>query len=108
MKRLWRWILSLFKRMPAEEKIARDLNEERWKSPRAFRNIVKFFRGQWGKGGPNMPKRQTCPQCTAWTPRGKKTVAGAYYDCRPCGFSFFVVNSAVARVFPDKIAAGAL
>ncbi len=43
------------------------------------------------KGGPDMPKRQRCPQCRAFAKRHHKTLTGAEYHCR-CGESFLVLH----------------
>jgi len=40
-------------------------------------------------GGPNMPKRQPCPDCRRWVKRDSKTAEGAYYLC-PVDGLFFV------------------
>jgi hypothetical protein len=39
--------------------------------------------------GPNMPKRQPCPNGHGWKRRIYKTLSGAYYHCGLCG-DFFV------------------
>lgn len=45
---------------------------------------------QTSRGGLNMPKYQYCPQCHGGARREAKTVGGANYRCRKCGFPFFV------------------
>ncbi|MDO9579947.1 MAG: hypothetical protein Q7J06_05195 [Bacteroidales bacterium] len=41
------------------------------------------------RGGPNMPKRQRCPDCGKWSKRESKTMGGANYRCVNHG-QFFV------------------
>lgn len=112
MKKLWRWILSLFsKRIRAELREA-DINELRWQSPSMFKRFARLFTGQWRPiPGPNMPKYQPCPECHAGAKRDRKTVAGAIYICnRGDGFAFMVVNKAAAAglTVDDRIKVGAV
>jgi hypothetical protein len=111
MKRIWRWLMETIKRLfgiRKKEPGGIDLNEERFRSPKLFKSIVKIFRGQWGRGGPNMPRKQRCPECRRLSKRERKTVAGAFYSCNRCKMTFLVVNRAAARDNPGKAAAGAL
>ena len=114
MKRLWRFILETIKRIlgigrnKIREETEADLNEERFKSKRNHNRIVRLFTGQWGHGGPNMPKKQPCPQCSRRGKRDRKTVSGAIYNCTRCDMEFLVVNRRVAAANLGKIAAGAV
>jgi len=56
-------------------------------SPKAKENGRIILTSQ---GGPNMPKRQPCPQCGKWVKRGKKTESGAYYFHKKCDCGWFV------------------
>gem|GEM_PF-3888603 len=43
-----------------------------------------------GRGGPNMPRYQPCPDCGRWVRRQNKTGAGADYYCTKCQAGNFV------------------
>ncbi|KKM97013.1 hypothetical protein LCGC14_1172470, partial [marine sediment metagenome] len=70
--------------------------------------FARAIAGQMGRGEPNMPKRQPCPECGGWKKRDRKTKAGAFYNCRPCDVEFFVVHPAAAVANIGQIAAGAI
>lgn len=112
MKRIWRWVLSLFRRNDRaerrREKAETDLNEERFGSLKAFKSIARYFRGQHRlEGGyPNMPRRQPCPQCGSWAKRERKTMAGAYYNCTRDKLIFLAVNRAAQVTSLEKLVAG--
>ena len=48
------------------------------------------------RGGPNMPKSQSCPRCHAATRRTSKAVQGAHYSCR-CHEVFFIQTELTNR-----------
>jgi len=73
-----------------------------------FRKFARLFIGQRGMGGPNMPKRQPCPECAGWRKRARKTVAGAFYKCTRCPEEFFVVHRAAAQANHGRMATRAL
>lgn len=108
MKRLWRWILSFFKKRKDKKREA-DINELRFRSPSMFKKFARLFTGQWRTTrGPNMPKMQPCPECGGLRKRDRKTRTGAFYKCNPCGFEFLVVNKAIAVPLPRKVKVGAV
>ena len=80
-------IQRVSRRVPKEQRVSEEV-ETREKEPRKWwQRPVRFIR-TW-RGGPNMPKRQPCPNCHARAKRKFKTELGANYACR-CGKAFFV------------------
>ena len=58
------------------------LSEEEKKKYTLFRRSAR--------GGPNMPKRQPCPECRRQCPRGLKTKDVATYYCKKCNYHLSV------------------
>jgi ribosomal protein L37AE/L43A len=48
------------------------------------------------RGGPNMPRSQSCPTCCCPSKRQSKTGTGAIYYCRKCKSQFNVIAPATA------------
>jgi predicted RNA-binding Zn-ribbon protein involved in translation (DUF1610 family) len=67
------------KPMPAKAPPAR---ERPVKEPKHYRIVAT------GRGGPNMPVRQPCPDCGSWVKRESKTPTGAHYRCPKHGIFF--------------------
>jgi len=84
----WSKIKTYFRKRKDEREF-RELHE------RIAQDIRKRRAGQEGipvatsRGGPNMPRFQSCPQCHTNSQRVAKTEGGAYYKCRSHG-EFFV------------------
>ena len=81
--------MSIFKKDEKNKK-QEDLNEKRWSSRRLFNQIARFIGTK--RPGPNMPKRQPCPNGHGWMPRQQKTENGAYYFCHVESWSFLVLH----------------
>lgn len=81
--------------------------QEETRPPGVLKKFVRFIPGFRTRGGPNMPKKQSCPECGSWRKRDRKTVAGAFYNCSRDG-EFFVVHRAAARANPGKVAVRAI
>jgi len=72
----------------------KDLNKLRWQSPKLFKRIVRLV--NTSRGGLNMPKRQSCPDCGRQVKRSHKTTEGAVYICS-CGMRNYVRSPEVQR-----------
>ena len=82
MKKIWRRLFPK-KAAPAAEAPVAAARERRPKVKEQVRRMSTAL------GGPNMPKRQPCPDCRRWVKRDSKTAEGAYYLC-PVDGLFFV------------------
>lgn len=63
----------------------KDIKEEK---PEVEERLVRII--TTGRGGPNMPKYQPCPNCHGGAQRESKTPSGANYWCEKCKLGFFV------------------
>lgn len=57
----------------------RNINLRPWLRERLFSAV------NTSRGGPDMPKYQSCPQCHSGSKRRDKTITGAFYGCRNHG-----------------------
>jgi len=87
--KIWSWIVRMLKRLLGKnsevpQSIPAPIVEEKRKE--AKYRVIKTSRG-----GPNMPKRQPCPECRGWRRRQEKTTGGAWYRCSRCDVRLFEV-----------------
>ncbi len=85
MKRLFRWFIAKIRSIFGLSRPAQELPKPR--------ETLQKKRPRWFWGfGTNMPRKQPCLKCRAWSRRVKKEtsgdVAGAIYRCRTHGVWF--------------------